>query len=142
MRVRGSSQDLPKTVNVDELTIRETEWGDIHVSLITCHKKLDIAPLLKGLPDDLCQCPHWGMVLKGRKLVKYRDGEEVLHAGDAYYMTPGHTTITDAGTEWLEFSPTSGLKQTNKAVQRNLAAMNPGSGRTKQKPSPAKRLKR
>ena len=124
MRVRGSSQDLPKTVNVDELTIRETEWGDIHVSLITCHKKLDIAPLLKGLPDDLCQCPHWGMVLKGRKLVKYEDHEEVLNSGDAYYMTPGHTTVTDAGTEWLEFSPKDELKKTNEAVQRNLARMN------------------
>jgi hypothetical protein len=122
--VRGSNKDLPKTVDVDELTIHETDWGDVHVSLITCHKKLDMSPLLKGLPNDLCQCPHWGMILKGRKLVKYRDREEVLKAGDAYYMTPGHTTITDAGTEWLEFSPTDQLKRTNKAVQRNLAAMN------------------
>lgn len=138
--MRGSRRNLPKTVDVDELTIRETDWGDIHVSLITCHRKLDIAPLLKGLPDDLCQCPHWGMVLKGRKLVKYLDHEEVLNAGDAYYMTPGHTTITDAGTEWLEFSPTSQLKQTNEAVQRNLAAMNPRSG--KPKPSPTRKSKR
>jgi hypothetical protein len=21
---------------------------------------LDTTPLFKGLPDDLCQCPHWG----------------------------------------------------------------------------------
>ena len=117
---------MPKTVDVEELTVRESEWADTHVSLITVHKTLDIAPLLKGLPDDLCQCPHWGVVLKGRKLVKYKDHEEVLNAGDAYYMPPGHTTITDAGTEWVEFSPRDDLKKTNEAVQRNLAKIGKG----------------
>ena len=121
--MRGSKTDLPKTVDVDELTIREADWGDVHVSLIICHRRLDLTPLLKGLPDDLCQCPHWGMILKGRKLVKYRDHEEALNAGDAYYMIPGHTTVTDAGTEWLEFSPTGELKKTNEAVERNLASI-------------------
>jgi hypothetical protein len=121
--LRGSKFDLPKTVDVDQLTVRETDWGDQHVSLIICHETLDIAPLLKGLPDDLCQCPHWGMILKGRKLVKYRDHDEVLNEGDAYYMSPGHSTVTDAGTEWIEFSPTRELEKTNEAVSRNLAAM-------------------
>jgi len=121
--MRGSKSDLPKTVDVEELTIQEADWGDIHVNLVTCHKTLDIAPLLKGLPDDMCQCPHWGMILKGRKLVKYHDHEEVLSAGDAYYMPPGHSTITDAGTEWVEFSPGDELKKTNEVVARNLAAM-------------------
>lgn len=124
--MRGSKVDLPKTVDVDELTIRETDWGDIHVNLVVCHKILDISPLLKGLPDDMCQCPHWGMILKGRKLVKYRDHEEVLNAGDAYYMPPGHSTITDPGTEWIEFSPSNQLKDTNAAVQRNLVNLERG----------------
>lgn len=114
---------LPKRVDVDELTIWETNWGDLHVSLVSCHKALDIAPLLKGLPDDLCQCPHWGMILKGRKLVKYRDHDEELNGGDAYYMAPGHSTVTDVGTEWIEFSPVRELEKTNEAVSRNLATM-------------------
>ena len=122
MEVRGSIADLPKTVDVDELTIREADWGEIHVSLIACHQTLDISSVLKGLPDDRCQCPHWGMILKGRKVVKYKDREEVLRAGDAYYMEPGHTTVTDAGTEWLEFSPAVELKKTDDVVSRNLAA--------------------
>ncbi|MDA4125628.1 MAG: cupin domain-containing protein [Thaumarchaeota archaeon] len=121
--MRGSGFDLPKTVDVEELTIREADWGEMHVGLTICHQTLDIAPLLKGLPNDKCQCPHWGMVLKGRKLVKYVDHEEVLNGGDAYYMAPGHSTVTDAGTEWIEFSPIDELKKTNEAVQRNLAAM-------------------
>jgi len=124
--VRGSFADLPKTVDVDEITIREADWGDIRVNLVVCHRELDMAPLLKGLPDDLCPCPHWGMILKGRKLVKYRDHEEVLNPGDAYYMAPGHSTVTDAGTEWLEFSPIKELKVLDEAVQRNLASMRQG----------------
>ena len=124
--MRGSFGDLPKTVDVDEITIREADWGDIRVNLVVCHRELDMAPLLKGLPDDLCPCPHWGMILKGRKLVKYRDHEEVLTSGDAYYMAPGHSTVTDAGTEWLEFSPIKELKVLDEAVQRNLASMRQG----------------
>ncbi len=122
--MRGSKADLPKTVDVEELTIHEVDWGDMHVNLVTCHKVLDMGPLLKGLPDDRCQCPHWGMIIKGRKVVKYRDREEVINAGDLYYMAPGHSTITDAGTEWIEFSPMGEeLEKLNEAVRRNLAAM-------------------
>jgi len=113
-------------VDVDELTIREADWGDVRVSLITCHRTLDMSPAFKGLPDDRCQCPHWGMILKGRKVVKYKDHEEVLRSGDAYYMEPGHTTVTDAGTEWLEFSPVEELKKQDEVVSRNLRAMGKG----------------
>ena len=28
----------------------------------------------KGLPDDRCQCPHWGYVSKGSFTVTYLDG--------------------------------------------------------------------
>ncbi len=124
--MRGSKSDMPKTVDVEELTIWETDWGDMHVNITVCHKALDITPLLKGLPDNKCQCPHWGFIMKGRKVVRYKDREEVLNEGDAYYMTPGHTTVTDAGTEWLEMSPKESLEVTNKAVARNLAAMDLG----------------
>jgi hypothetical protein len=121
--LRGTKSDLPKTVDVEELTIWETDWGDMHVNITRCHKTLDITPLLKGLPDNKCQCPHWGMILKGRKVVKYSDHEEELKEGDAYYISAGHTTVTDAGTEWLEISPKDQLTKTNEAVNRNLAAM-------------------
>jgi len=42
--MRGSKVDLPKAVDVDELTIRETDWGNIHVSLVVCHKTLTFPP--------------------------------------------------------------------------------------------------
>ena len=124
--MRGSKADLPKTFDVQGLSIWETEWGERHVNITVCHQRLDITPVLKGLPDNKCQCPHWGMILKGKKVVKYGDREEVLQGGDAYYMAPGHTTVTEAGTEWLEVSPREELQKTNDAVSKNLAAMDLG----------------
>lgn len=124
--LRGNKSDLPKTVDVEELTVWEADWGEMHVNISVCHRHLDITPLLKGLPDNKCQCPHWGMVIRGRKVVKYGDREEVLGAGDAYFISPGHTTVTDPGTEWLEVSPRDELEKTNKAVARNLAAIDLG----------------
>lgn len=121
--MRGSKNDLPKTTEVDIVTAQEAEWGDMAVGYVTFHKTVDMAPLLKGLPDDLCQCPHWGMVLKGRMRVKYRDHEEVVNAGDAYYMVPGHSPTMEPGTEMVEFSPKNENKKTMEAIQRNLAAM-------------------
>ncbi|MCX4581546.1 hypothetical protein [Streptomyces sp. NBC_01481] len=51
----------------------------------------DLAPLFKGLPDDRCQCSHWGYVLKGKVVFKTADGEEAFQTGDAYYVPPGRT---------------------------------------------------
>jgi hypothetical protein len=55
-------------------------------------KGSDFSPVLKGLPDDLCQCPHWGYVLKGTLHLRYKDGhEEIARVGDLWYTPPGHT---------------------------------------------------
>ena len=123
MWVRGSNKDLPKTVDVDELTIRETDWGDIHVSLITCHRKLDIAPLLKGLPDDLCQCPHWGYLVKGKALLRLADGEEIIiNGGDLYYCPPGHKLYALEDFENIEFNPAAEAKMTLERFTANIPA--------------------
>ncbi len=121
--MRGSKNDLPKTMEADMVTLQETEWGDMHAEFDSYHQTVDLAPLLKGLPDDMCQCPHWGMVLKGRMRVKYRDHEEVVKAGDAYYMAPGHSPIMDPGTELVQFSPKNEMKKITEVIERNFAAM-------------------
>jgi hypothetical protein len=83
----------------------------------------DLAPLFTGLPDDRCQCPHLGYVLRGKVAFTYADGRaEVYEAGDAYHAPPGHTPTLYAGTEIVEFSPTGPLRQTIEVVTRNLAA--------------------
>ena len=34
---------------------------------------MDATPFMKGLPDDRCQCPHWGYVIKGKMTARYAD---------------------------------------------------------------------
>jgi hypothetical protein len=62
--------------------------------------------LLEGMPNDSCPCPHWGYMLKGSSHTKYDSGEEVeIHAGEVFYMKPGHTGWVDKEAAWIEFSP-------------------------------------
>jgi hypothetical protein len=67
------------------------------------------ASMFKGLPDDRCQCPHWGYVLKGKITFRFADGEETYEAGDAYYVPPRHLPVMFEGCELVEFSPTEEL---------------------------------
>jgi hypothetical protein len=124
--VRGSKEDVPTTIESGEVVIQEAEWGDIHVGFETYNEEFDLAPLLKGLPDDMCQCPHYGYVLRGRMRVRYADREEVIEAGDAYYMAPGHSPVMEAGTEIVEFSPKDEYQRTMEVAERNLEAMQEG----------------
>lgn len=89
----------------------------------------DPAPLFRGLPDDRCQCPHWGVVLKGTLIYTHSDGrKDVIGAGEAYYVGPGHLPRFTAGTEIVEFSPTADLAQTIEVVMNNLEAAGAGAG--------------
>jgi hypothetical protein len=97
------------------------ELGGFTVGFETYTADADLAPFFVGLPDDRCQCPHLGYVLKGKLKFTYADGrEEVYEAGEAYHAPPGHTPTLYAGTEVVEFSPTEPLQQTMEVVSRNI----------------------
>jgi hypothetical protein len=88
-----------------------------------------MTPLLHGLQDNLCQCPHWGYIFKGRMRVTYADHEDLVNAGDAYYMPPGHRPFFEAGTDILMFSPKGAAHdQTQEAIGRNLKALQSQEG--------------
>jgi hypothetical protein len=122
-QMRGSKQDLPVSMDMGGVVIREVEWGDLNVAVENFPAGTDSAPIFKGLPDDRCQCPHWGYVITGQLRVKYKDHEEIINAGDAYYLTPGHTTVFDLDTELVEFSPKGEYQKTLEVAARNVAAM-------------------
>lgn len=85
----------------------------------------DLAPLFKGLPDDRCQCPHWGYVIEGKLMFTFSDGhEETYETGDAYYAPPGHLPHLYAGSDVVEFHPTAELAKTMEVVERNMEAFN------------------
>lgn len=116
-------QALPVTIQEDGVVIRESEWGELHIGHETYESGFDVGPLLKGLPDDMCQSPHWGYVIRGRLRVRYPDREEVIEAGEVYYLAPGHAPVVDAGTEIVEFSPREPYRQTMDVATRNYLAM-------------------
>jgi hypothetical protein len=93
------------------------------VNFVSFEQDVDGAPLLAGLPDDSCQCPHWGYVLKGRLTFRFADREEVFEAGDAFYLPPGHVPLADAGSEYVQFSPTEELQAVVAVMRRNMQAM-------------------
>jgi hypothetical protein len=101
-----------------------THWdGGYSVGFETYTADADLAPLFVGLPDDRCQCPHWGYVIRGRVMFTYADdNSETYEAGDAYYAPPGHLPTLYAGSEIVEFHPTDELMKTMEVVTRNMAA--------------------
>ena len=78
----------------------------------------------RGLPDDRCQCPHWGYVVSGAVTFRYADRDEVCVAGDAFYTPPGHIPVKhEPGTELVTFSPTEELRVTEETMRRNMKEM-------------------
>jgi len=121
--MRGSTKDLPLALEIPEGKLWQVEWGGNTVEFGQFNKTIDLGPLFKGLPDDRCQCPHWGYVIKGRLRFRFKDREEVYEAGDAYYAPPGHTAIPEPGVEYVEISSTKELAKTMEVVERNMQMM-------------------
>ena len=95
------------------------------VNFVAFREDIDSTPLLKGLPDDRCSCPHWGYVLEGRVTFGFDDREEVFEAGDAFYVPPGHTQRAAAGSEYVQFSPADELRAVSAAIAENMRTMRP-----------------
>ena len=101
---------------------RRVEAGDITVEFGRAEVDVDISPLLRGLPDDMCQCRHQGYVVRGGFTCKTSEGSFDVAAGEAYDLPAGHTVVYHAGTEWVQITATADQRKTDAAIQRNAAA--------------------
>ena len=120
---RTRKDEAPVLVDVPVLEGRYVELDDYTVSFETFRDDADATPLFRGLPDDRCQCPHWGVVVSGRLVLRFADREESFEAGDAYYAPPGHVPIVTAGTEVVEFSPSVELQKTMAVLGANMSSV-------------------
>ncbi len=68
-------------------------------------------------------------MLKGRVRARYPGREEIVVAGDAFYLEPGHTTVFEEDTELVESSPGGEYQKTLEVAQRNVAAMQEAQAR-------------
>ena len=116
-----SRETASEAVELEGLDVRvEHMDGGYSVCFETHTADADLAELFRGLPEDRCQFPRWGYVLKGMITFRLADGEETYVAGDAYYVPPGHTPVHYAGAEIVEFSPTDELGKTIPVVMENV----------------------
>ena len=115
--MHAAQDDLPIGMEIPSiLTRREAQWGDLSVAVanIAIHDATEF--FAAKLPDGRCPCPHWGYVIKGRLRVKYADHEEVLSAGEVYYLAPGHIPVVEEPLEIVEFSPLADYEKTTAAL--------------------------
>ena len=107
-------------------TIMKNQAGyrGMTVAFNTLPAGTDFTPLLKGLKNDSCHCPHWGYMISGELLIKYDDGtEEILKEGDVFYLPPGHTAIVQKDMQFLDFSPSKELNEVMENVNKRMAEL-------------------
>jgi len=124
--MHGKKEDIPVVFEAGLTISRDVEWGDLNVAFEAFPAGTDTTPLFKGLPNDACSCPHWGYLFKGKMRIKYTDHEEVITAGDAYYLASGHNVVAEEDCEIVEFSPKGEYQKTMEVAARNMEKMQKG----------------
>ncbi|MEF8825547.1 MAG: cupin domain-containing protein [Halapricum sp.] len=111
--MKQNKRDVPVRVDTPDAIARQqmdfgdtSGYGELSGEYFTLGAGTDLTPLLEGLEEDLCQCPHWGYVLEGSLTAIYSDGhEEVTETGELFYWPPGHTVRANDDAEFVMFSP-------------------------------------
>ena len=111
--MRVAKEDVDVRMEIPGAVIRQrtgfgdaSGFGSISGEYFTLSAGVDTTPLFQGLEGDLCQCPHWGFVLRGQ--ITTTDGHgarETVSANDLFYWPPGHNVKVDADAEIIMFSP-------------------------------------
>lgn len=111
--MRVAKQDVDIKMEIPGAVIRQrTDFGDatglgkISAEYFSLAAGVDTTPLFQGLEGNLCQCPHWGFVLRGRLTTTDADGaQETVNADDLFYWPPGHNVTVDSDADIVMFSP-------------------------------------
>jgi hypothetical protein len=116
----------PDTVareNFGPVEVGTADLDGYTVNVLHFAAPVDMDQMLRGLPGNICPCPHWGIVTDGRMIVRYADHQETVETGDVFYMAPGHVPDYAAGTRLIQFSPTEEMKIVDEVITRNARAL-------------------
>jgi hypothetical protein len=123
-----SRDSAPQRQEAGPVVDLRDELDGYTVSFTSLLEDIDATPFMKGLPDDRCQCPHWGYVIKGKMTARYADRDEVFETGDAFYSPPGPIPVAnEPGTECGWFSLSEELRPAEAVMMKNMQAMQGGS---------------
>ena len=116
-------EQIPVTMESPGTTMRALPgYGGMTVAFNELPAGTDFGPLLEGLKNNSCHCPHWGYIVDGELLIKYNNGsEESLTTGDVFYMPPGHTGIVKKDLKIIDFSPTKELNEVMEHIAKKMA---------------------
>jgi hypothetical protein len=111
--MRIAKEDVDIKMEIPGAVIRQrTDFGDatglgrISGEYFSLSSGVDTTPLFLGLEGNLCQCPHWGFVLRGQLTTTDAGGtKETVRANDLFYWPPGHNVKVDADADIVMFSP-------------------------------------
>lgn len=104
-------QELSVALEDDGVDVRAAEVGELTMGWFHLDRGVDLGPALAGLPDDMCPCPHWGYMIKGRLRMRTADGDREYAAGQAFYWAPGHAPEALEDCEYVDFSPSRELTE-------------------------------
>lgn len=123
--MKVKKEDIPVTMEAPGTIMRGLPgYGGMTASFNEIPAGTDFAPVLQGLKNNSCQCPHWGYIVEGVITMKYDDGkEERLTAGDVFYMPPGHTGVVEKDLKMIDFSPEKELKEVMDHIANKMAQM-------------------
>ena len=111
--MRVAKENVDVRMEIPGVVIRQRQnFGDvsgfdtISGEYFTLAAGVDTTPLFLGLHGDLCQCPHWGFVLRGDiTTTDAKGGQETVTTNDLFYWPPGHNVKVNADAEIVMFSP-------------------------------------
>jgi hypothetical protein len=106
----------------DGLDVRVEDAGGMSVGMFRLPAGTDLRPALNGLEGNLCQCPHWGYMLKGTLRMHTANGVQEYVAGQAFYWAPGHAPEAVDDVEYVDFSPAAELHAVLDHVKQQSAA--------------------
>jgi hypothetical protein len=103
--------ELPVAVGAEGVDFRAQAFGEMSIAWVKLGAGADLRPALKGLPGDLCQCPHWGYMLKGQLRMHIPGGgTQAYSAGEAFYWAAGHAPEAITDCEYIDVSPTAEIQ--------------------------------
>ena len=111
MRVAKANVDVK--MEIPGATLRQqldfgdaSGYGKFSAEYFSLAAGVDTTPLFQGLEGNLCQCPHWGYVIKGViTTTDARGTQETVRANDLFYWPDGHNVKVIEDAEIVMFSP-------------------------------------
>lgn len=121
-----NKEDIPVTMEGPGTIMRaQSGLGGMTVGYNQIPAGTDFTPLLKGLANDNCHCPHWDYIFKGAIRIIYNDGsEDLTNAGDIFCWEPGHTAIVEEDVLLMDFSPEKELNEVMEHINKKMEELN------------------